>query len=60
MTSVHQKKLSQMNNTKTKEKEFDTVQFFRKVKEKIAKETKEMSFAEFKEMLNNRKLKLAK
>lgn len=49
-----------MNKIKTKDKEFDTVKFFRKVKEKIAKETKEMSFAEFKEKLNNRKLKLAK
>jgi hypothetical protein len=39
------------------EKEFDTVQFFRKVKEKIAEETKEMSFQEFKKYLNARKLK---
>ena len=49
-----------MNKTKTKEKEFDTVQFFRKVKEKIAKETKEMTFAEFKDRLNKRKLKLGR
>jgi hypothetical protein len=45
-----------MNNlTKKIEKEFDTVKFFREVKEKIAKETKGMSFAEFKEYLNKRK-----
>ena len=50
-----------MNNKPIKtEKEFDTVQFFRKVKEKIAQETKGMTFAEFKEYLNRRKLKLAK
>jgi hypothetical protein len=42
------------------EKEFDTVKFFREVKEKIAEETKGMSFAQFKECLNRRKLKLAK
>ncbi len=43
-----------------KEKEFDTVKFFREVKEKIAKETKGMTFAEFKKHLDQRKLKLAK
>ncbi len=48
------------NKTKNTEKEFDTVKFFREVKEKIAKETKGMTFAEFKEQLNNRKLKLAR
>jgi len=42
-----------MNN----EKEFDTVKFFRKVKEKIAKETKDMTFAELKEYINRRKLR---
>ncbi|WP_310559656.1 hypothetical protein [Flavobacterium sp.] len=47
-----------MNKPNTTEKEFDTVQFFREVKEKIAKETKGMTFAEFKEHLNRRKLKL--
>jgi rubrerythrin len=40
------------------EKEFDTVKFFREVKEKIAKETKDMTFAEFKARLNRRKLRL--
>ncbi len=48
------------NKLNTTEKEFDTVKFFRAVKEKIAKETKGMSFAEFKEYLNRRKLKLAR
>ena len=46
--------------TKIKEKEFDTVKFFRAVKEKIVKETKGMTFAELKEYINNRKLKLVK
>ncbi|MCB0743812.1 MAG: hypothetical protein KDC67_07910 [Ignavibacteriae bacterium] len=45
---------------KTKEKEFDTVEFFRAVKEKIAKETRGMTFAEFKEYINKRKLKVAR
>ena len=48
------------NKLNTTEKEFDTVKFFREVKEKIAKETKDMTFAEFKEYLNRRKLKLAR
>lgn len=49
-----------MNKTEKTNKEFDTVEFFREVKEKIARETKGMTFAEFKEYLNRRKLKLAK
>jgi len=49
-----------MNKPNITEKEFDTVEFFREVKEKIAKETKGMTFAEFKEHLNRRKLKLAR
>lgn len=49
-----------MNKKVKKEKEFDTVKFFREVKEKISIETKGMSFAEFKEILNNRKLKLSR
>jgi len=49
-----------MNKKDKKEKEFDTVKFFREVKEKIARETKGMTFAEFKEYLNRRKLKLAR
>jgi hypothetical protein len=48
------------NKTITTEKEFDTVSFFREVKEKIARDTKGMTFAEFKEKLNQRKLKLVK
>ena len=49
-----------MNNVNTLEKEFDTVKFFRTVKEKIAKETQDMTFEELKAYLQNRKLKLAK
>ena len=49
--------MKEINKT---EKEFDTVKFFRNVKEKIAEETKGMSFVEFKEYLNNRKIKLAR
>jgi hypothetical protein len=45
------------NKEQEKEKEFDTVKFFRAVKEKIASETKGMTFLEFKEYLNKRKLK---
>ncbi|MFN4147427.1 MAG: hypothetical protein ACK4GN_16490 [Runella sp.] len=48
------------NQPNITEKEFDTVKFFREVKEKIAKETKGMTFAEFKEHLNRRKLKLVR
>ncbi|MBY0245194.1 MAG: hypothetical protein K2Q03_07060 [Sphingobacteriaceae bacterium] len=48
------------NKTEIKEKEFDTVKFFREVKEKIAKETKGMNFTEFKEYISKRKLKLAR
>ncbi len=36
---------------------FDTVKFFREVRKKIAEDTKEMSFQEFKAYLNARKLK---
>jgi hypothetical protein len=42
-----------------KEKDFDTVQFFRAVKERIATETHGMSFEEFKEYLSKRRLKTA-
>jgi len=42
---------------KKKEKTFDTVNFFREVKEKIAKETRGMNFEQFKEYLSKRKLK---
>ncbi|MEO6232500.1 MAG: hypothetical protein ABJB11_18190 [Ferruginibacter sp.] len=48
------------NNEPLKEKEFDTVKFFRAVKEKIANETKGMTFLEFKEYINKRKLKTVK
>jgi len=49
-----------MNKKDKKEKDFDTVKFFRKVKEKIASDTKDMSFEELKEYLNKRKLRLVK
>ena len=37
---------------KKTEKKFDTVKVFREIKEKIAKETENMSFEQFKEYLN--------
>ncbi len=49
-----------MSKVDKKEKEFDTVKFFRKVKKKIAKETEGMTFAELKEYINKRKLRLVK
>ena len=49
-----------MNKIETFEKEFDTVKFFRAVKEKIAAETQDMSFLELKEYLNKRQVKLLK
>ncbi len=47
--------------TKVKiEKTFDTVKVFRVIKEKITKETENMTFAEFKEYLNKNQLSKAK
>jgi hypothetical protein len=43
---------------KNQEKEFDTVQTFRKIKDKISKDLKGKSFAEIKEYLKNRSSKL--
>lgn len=40
------------------EKTFDTVKVFREIKEKIAKETEKMTFAEFKEYLKINSAKL--
>ena len=45
------------NSEEINVKEFDTVKFFRAVKEKIAEETKGMTFAEFEQYLSKRKLK---
>lgn len=45
---------------KNKEKNFDTVKFFQQVKEKIAKETKDMTFEEFKKYMETRRLKTTK
>ena len=39
-----------------KEKKFDTVKIFREIKEKIAKETENMSFKQFKEYLKKNQL----
>ncbi len=50
-----------MSNTKVKKtKKFDTVKFFREVKEQISKDTKGMTFTEFKEHINQRKLRLVR
>jgi hypothetical protein len=49
-----------MSKVNTLNKEFDTVKFFREVKEKISKETQNRRFLELKAYLNKRKLKLAK
>ena len=45
-----------MNTKNKKEKSFDTVKVFRKIKEKIAKETENMTFEQFKEYLRKNKL----
>ena len=49
-----------MKTKNRKEKTFDTVKVFREIKEKIAKETEKMNFAEFKEYLNKNKLQTSK
>lgn len=49
-----------MNKKDQPKKEFDTVQFFRNVKEKLAHDTKGMTFQEFKKYINQRKLRLEK
>jgi hypothetical protein len=48
------------NSEEINVKEFDTVKFFRAVKEKIAEETKGMTFAEFKQYISKRKLKVGR
>ncbi len=45
-----------MKTIEKKEKTFDTVKIFREIKEKIAKETENMSFAEFKKYLKNNRV----
>ena len=47
-----------MNNKR--EKKFDTVKIFREIKERIAKETENMNFEQFKEYLNQNQLKVSK
>ena len=49
-----------MKTTIKTEKSFDTVKVFREIKEKIAKETEKMNFAEFKDYLNKNKLQTAR
>lgn len=46
-----------MKTTSKKEKTFDTVKVFREIKEKIAKETEKMTFAELKEYLKKNSVK---
>jgi len=48
------------NLEEKKEKKFDTVKFFREVKEQISIDTKGMTFAEFKEYISQRKLRQVK
>ena len=48
------------NQESNLEENFDTVKFFREVKEKIAKETYGMSFPEFKQYLDNRSFKVTR
>jgi hypothetical protein len=43
---------------KVKEKEFDTVETFRAIKEKISKDISDMSFEQIQAYLNNRKVRL--
>ena len=45
-----------MKSKVKKEKEFDTVKTFRKIKEKISKEIKGMSFEELKAYLEKRQI----
>jgi len=49
--------MEQEKQTK-KEKTFDTVKVFREIKERIAKETENMTFEQFKAYLNANSLKL--
>jgi hypothetical protein len=60
MTSRKPALVSSIIKTMKKEKPFDTVKVFREIKEKIAKETEKMTFAEFKEYLKKNKLTTAK
>ncbi len=46
-----------MKATDNKVKEFDTVQIFRAIKDKISKEIEGMTFEEFKAYLENKQLK---
>jgi hypothetical protein len=54
---VHLKKSLTMKTKIKTEKTFDTVKVFREIKEKIAKETENMTFQQFKEYLNKNQIK---
>ena len=45
-----------MDTSVKKEKTFDTVKVFREIKEKIAKETENMTFEQFKAYLNRNQI----
>ena len=47
-----------MKNKVKKEKEFDTVKTFRKIKDKISKEIKDMTFEQLNAYLESNKLKI--
>jgi len=49
--------MNNQTNKSQKEKAFDTVKYFRSIKEKIARETSEMTFKELKKYLGQRTLK---
>lgn len=55
----HLKKLLIMKTKVKIEKTFDTVKVFRAIKEKIAKETEQMNFDQFKEYLKKNQIKQA-
>jgi hypothetical protein len=48
------------NNKSTEEKDFDTVKFFREIKEKISKDIYGMSAAQIKEYLKDKKVRRKK
>jgi hypothetical protein len=54
---VHLKKSLTMKTKIKTEKTFDTVKVFREIKEKIAKETENMTFQQFKEYLSKNQIK---
>ena len=57
MKFVHQKKLLAMKTTDKKIKDFDTVKFFREIKNKVSKDIQGMNFEQLKQYLDKTKLK---